>query len=439
MSRFGMSSSQEWVQRREAVMPRGVGQILAGTSVVSGQGAWLTNADGRKLIDFSSGIGVTNTGHCPPEVVAAIQNQAATLMHACIHVATYEPYLNLCEKLAELLPHGNQTKVFLTNTGAEAVENAIKIARQATGRAGVICFSEGFHGRTLMALSLTSKVGYKQGCGPFAPEVYRLPFPNYFRYHDGLDHAAFISRELERFRQALVNTVAPEQVAAVIIEPIQGEGGFVPAPAAYLQGLRQICDQYGILLIFDEVQSGFGRAGDWSAYAESGVTPDLSTWAKAMGGGLPIACVIGKAAVMDACLPGTLGGTYGGNPLSCAASLAVIDIMQRDNLPQRAAQMGELIQARFRQIQSKCALVADVRGRGMMQAMEFCFERDPLRPAGDLVKAIMAGCYEQGLLIINAGSAGNVIRTLPPLMISEADLILALDILESQILKFAPE
>ncbi|MBT9545807.1 MAG: aspartate aminotransferase family protein [Candidatus Sericytochromatia bacterium] len=434
-----MSSSQEWMKRREAVMPRGVAQIIAGASAASGQGALISDADGRQLIDFASGIGVTNTGHCPPEVVAAIQKQAETLMHACIHVATYEPYLELCEKLAGMFPHGDRTKVFLTNTGAEAVENAIKIARQATGRPAVICFSEGFHGRTLMALTLTSKVGYKTGCGPFAPEVYRLPYPNYFRYHDGLDQKAFVERELERFRQALVNMVAPEQVAAVILEPIQGEGGFVPAPAEYLQGLRKICDQHGILMILDEVQSGFGRAGDWCAYAASGVTPDLSTWAKAMGGGLPMACVIGKAEIMDACQPGTLGGTYGGNPVSCAASLAVLKLMERDNLPQRASQLGEIITSRFRQIQEKCSLVADVRGRGMMMAMEFCHDRDPLKPAGDVVKAIISACHEAGLLVINAGAAGNVIRTLPPLIISEDQLNQALDILEAQILKYAPD
>lgn len=434
-----MSSSQEWMKRREAVMPRGVAQIIAGASAASGQGALITDADGRQLIDFASGIGVTNTGHCPPEVVAAIQKQAETLMHACIHVATYEPYLELCEKLAGLFPHGDQTKVFLTNTGAEAVENAIKIARQATGRQAVICFSEGFHGRTLMALTLTSKVGYKTGCGPFAPEVYRLPYPNYFRYHDGLAEDAFVERELERFRQALVGMVAAEQVAAVILEPIQGEGGFVPAPAKYLQGLRQICDQHGIVMILDEVQSGFGRAGDWSAYAASGVTPDLSTWAKAMGGGLPMACVIGKAKIMDACQPGTLGGTYGGNPVSCAASLAVLKLMERDNLPQRAAQLGEIITSRFRQMQEKCSLIADVRGRGMMMALEFCHDRDPLKPAGDVVKAIISSCHQAGLLVINAGTAGNVIRTLPPLIISEAQLHEALDILEAQILKHAPD
>lgn len=434
-----MPTSQDWIRRREAVVPRGVSQIIPGATAASGQGAVIIDADGRPLLDFASGIGVTNTGHCPEEIVTAIQRQAETLMHACIHVATYEPYLALCERLAALFPHGNVTKVFLTNTGAEAVENAVKIARQATGRPAIIAFSESFHGRTLMALSLTSKVGYKLGCGPFAPEVYRLPFPNYFRYGDGLSLTAFVERELQRFRQALVGMVAPEAVAAVIIEPIQGEGGFVPAPEAYLQGLRTICDQHGMLLIFDEVQSGFGRAGDWAAYLCSGVTPDLSTWAKALGGGVPIAAVIGRASLMDACQPGTLGGTYGGNPISCAAALAAIDLLEKQNLPARAAQLGPVIEARFRAIQAKCAHIADVRGRGMMWALEFCYHRDPLQPAPEIVKKILAGCLQAGLLVLSAGSYGNVIRTLPPLMISEEQLAQALNILEEQILKHSPD
>ncbi|MGV3523901.1 MAG: aspartate aminotransferase family protein [Candidatus Sericytochromatia bacterium] len=432
-----MSKSADLFRRREAILPKGVGYFTWGATASAGQGATLTDADGRELIDFASGIGVVNTGHCPPSVVAAIQAQAATLMHTCIHVATYEPYIALCEKLAALFPHGEQTKVFLTNTGAEAVENAIKIARQATGRPAVICFSEGFHGRTLLAMSLTSKVGYKLGCGPFAPEIYRLPYPNYFRYGDGLSAEAFVERELTRFRQALMNTVAADQVAAVIIEPIQGEGGFVMAPAAYLQGLRALCDEFGIQLIFDEVQSGFGRTGDWAAYHHAGVTPDLSTWAKAMGGGLPIGCVIGNAEVMDACLPGTLGGTYGGNPVACAGALAVIEHMQSENLNARVQVLGERIQARFRAIQERCPLVADVRGIGAMQALELCFDGDPNRPAGEVVKNVLTGCLEEGLLAISAGTYGNVIRTLPPLVISDAQLERALDILERQILKQA--
>ncbi len=432
-----MSKSDDLFKRREAIISKGVGYFTWGATAVSGEGAVIRDADSRELLDFASGIGVTSAGHCPEPVVKAIQAQAAELLHACIHVATYEPYVALCEKLAELFPHGDATKVFLTNTGAEAVENAIKIARQATKRPAIICFSEGFHGRTLLALSVTSKVGYKTHCGPFAPEIYRLPFPNQFKYGDGLSTEAFIKRELNRFRQALVNTVSPDQVAAVLIEPIQGEGGFVPAPAEYLQGLRKICDEYGILMILDEVQSGFGRAGKWAAYQYSDITPDLSTWAKAMGGGLPIAAVVGKAEVMDACAPGTLGGTYGGNPVSCTAALANIAYLEDQKLIERSAALGEVIQARFRSIQERCGLVADVRGFGAMQAMEFCHNRDPLRPAGEVVKEILTGCLDDGLLAISAGAHGNIIRTLPPLTISDEQLEQALSILEKRILQHA--
>lgn len=432
-----MSKSEELFRRREAVVSKGVGFFTRGVTAVSGNGAIITDADGRELLDFASGIGVTGAGHCPPPVVEAIQRQAATLLHACIHVATYEPYVALCEKLAEKFPHGDATKVFLTNTGAEAVENAVKIARQATGRPAVICFTEGFHGRTLLTLTLTSKVGYKTDCGPFAPEVYRLPYPNYFRYGDGLGQEAFVARELQRFRDALTSMVAAKQVAAVLIEPIQGEGGFVVAPPEYLRGLRALCDEFGILLIFDEVQSGFGRSGTWAAAEHSSVTPDLSTWAKALGGGLPIAAVLGKAAVMDAVTPGTLGGTYGGNPVACAGALANIAYLEDHNLIARSALMGETIVQRFRAIQKKCGLIADVRGAGAMLAMEFCHDRDPARPAGDAVKAIITGCYEDGLLVITAGAHGNVIRTLPPLTMTDEQLARALDILEKRILQHA--
>ncbi len=255
-SKTGMNSNADLIARRAAVTPTGIAMVTP-IVVSTAHGASITDVDGRKYIDFVGGIGVMNVGHCQPKIVEAITQQASKLLHSCFQVASYEPYIALCEKLAKLLPHGEHTKIMLTNSGAEAVENAIKIARQATNRSAVICYTEGFHGRTMMAMSLTSKFGYKIGCGPYAPEVYRLPFPNHYRYGDGMSEAAFVKRELNRFRQSLLNTVAAEQVAAVIVEPVQGEGGFVPAPLAYLAGLRELCDAHGILLILDEVQSGF--------------------------------------------------------------------------------------------------------------------------------------------------------------------------------------
>lgn len=428
-----MATNEELIARRKAVTPRGV-PLTEGIVVHSAQGAILIDPQGHQLIDFAAGIGVMNVGHCNPAVVAAIQKQAAQLMHSGIHISTYDRYVELCERLVSLLPHGEATKAMLTNSGAESVENAIKIARQATGRPAVICFSESFHGRTMMAMSLTSKAGYKRGCGPFASELYRLPFPNHFRYGDGLSESAFVERELRRFREALVTMVAADEVAAVILEPIQGEGGFVPAPQAYLQGLRKICDETGILMILDEVQSGFGRTGAWAAYEHYGVVPDLSTWAKAMGGGMPIGAVIGKAEVMDGAQPGTIGGTYGGNPVACAAALAAIAEIQRLNLCERARAIGATVRTRFLELQQQYPQhIGDVRGVGAMLAMEFVEHGDPNRPATQIVAETVKRSAQKGLLLLMAGTYSNVIRFLAPLVIDDKQLNQGLEILASEL------
>lgn len=432
-----MTESSSLIARRHAVVPRAVGQFAGATTVRSAHCATVVDADGREFVDFAGGIGVLNVGHCDPRVVRAIQEQAARLVHACIHVATYEPYVALCEKLVALLPHAGPTKAVLLNSGAEAVENAIKFARQATGRGAVICYSGAFHGRTLMALSLTSKARYKVGCGPFAPEIYRLPYPNFFRQGDGLAVDDFVRRELARFDAAFADLVPVSHVAAVIIEPIQGEGGFVPAPRAYLEGLRAICDRHGIVLIFDEVQSGFGRTGRWAAYEHAGVVPDLSTWAKSMGGGMPISAVVGKAAVMDHAEPGTVGSTYGGNPVACAAALAAIETIEADGLLARAAEIGSSIRERFEDLQRACPLVADVRGLGAMMALELCYDRDRARPAPEAVAAVTAACRDRGVLVLPAGPHRNVIRILSPLAISDADLERGLDAIVESVFSVA--
>lgn len=432
-----MTSSEnqkhDWIKRRHAVVARGVGQFAGDLTARSAHGARITDAGGREVIDLAGGIGVMNVGHCDDRVVAAIRAQAGELLHTCIHIATYEPYLALCEKLVEILPHGDATKVMLVNSGAEAVENAIKIARQATGRDAVICFSEAFHGRTLLALSLTSKTTYKLGCGPFAPEIYRLPYPDRFHLGGGLSEDEFVARELDRFEQAFGNMVPANQVAAVILEPVLGEGGFIPAPFGFLRGLREICDRHGIVMICDEVQSGFARTGAWSAYEQAGIIPDLSTWAKSMGGGLPIAAVMGKAAVMDAALPGTIGGTYGGNPVSCAAAVATIASMEEQGLNERARVIGDTIRARFERIAERCDMIGDVRGLGAMIGVEFCHDRDPGRPAKEIVDFITTTCREQGVLVIAASRTGNVVRILSPLVISDEDLERALQTIEAAI------
>ncbi|HUF75975.1 MAG TPA: aspartate aminotransferase family protein [Longimicrobiales bacterium] len=430
-----MSESRKLIERRHEVVPRAVGQFAGATTVESASGAHLVDLDGNELIDFAGGIGVVNVGHCDERVVEAIREQAGRLIHTCIHVATYEPYVALCEKLVKLLPHDGPTKAVLLNSGAEAVENAVKFARQATGRAGVLCYSEAFHGRTMMGMSLTSKTRYKVGCGPFAPEIYRLPYPNHFRDGQGLALDRFVERELARLEDAFTSTVAAEQLAAVIIEPVLGEGGFIPAPKGYLRGLRALCDKHGIMLIFDEVQSGFGRTGRWAAYEHAGVVPDISTWAKSMGGGMPISAVLGKAEVLDKAQPGTVGGTYGGNPVACAAALATIERIEELGLLQRGAEIGETVRKRFEALREHSPLVADVRGLGAMIGLELCHDGDPLRPASEEAAAVTASCRARGVLVLPAGPHGNVIRVLSPLVIDDDDLERGLEAIEDAVLE----
>ncbi len=427
-----MTKTTDLIARRRAVVARGVGMFTGDISVDSAIGARLTDLDGREMIDFAAGIGVLNAGHSDPSVVSAIARQAGKLVHACIHIATYEPYVALCEKLTSLIPHGESTKAMLVNSGAEAVENAVKIARQATRRPAVLCYEGAFHGRTLLGMTLTAKSAYKLNCGPFAPEIYRLGSPDYFRNGDGLPVAKFVERELQRLRNVFISGPIPaDHVAAVIIELLQGEGGFIPVHPDYLRGLRRICDEHGIVLIFDEVQTGFCRTGKWAAFEHSGVVPDLSTWAKAMGGGLPIGAVLGKARVMDAAEPGTIGGTYGGNPVACASALATIEVMERKNLCERAVAIGARVRERFQMFYDKYDCVGDVRGLGAMMAIEFCHGRDPSRPASELVARAAAYCRDNGVLVLTAGAFKNVIRVLSPLVIEDADLQKGLDVIET--------
>lgn len=429
-----ITKSQELIARRKAAVPNGVGMFNYATAAKA-HGATIIDEDGRELIDFAGGIGVVNAGHCPPPVVKAIQEQAEKFLHVSFNVASYEPYIALCEKLNALLPHGGPTKTMLVSTGAEAVENAIKIARQATKRPGVLCFTDAFHGRTMMAMTLTSKVGYKPDCGPFAPEVYRAQYPNFFRYGAGRSEAEFVQAELHRLEELAHNTVDPKQLACVIIELVQGEGGFNVAPKAYVEGLRKWCDRHGILLIFDEVQAGFGRTGAWSSYAHFGVIPDLSTWAKSLGSGMPIGCVMGKAEIMDKAGPSSIGGTYIGNPVSCAAALATLKYMEEIDINAKGRHVGAVIRARFEKMKAKHDCIGDVRGLGAMMAMEFNVKRDPLRPDADTCTKLMNACAKRDLVVITAGTEKNVIRVLSPLVISDELLNRGLDIMEEELEK----
>lgn len=429
-----LTRSQELIARRKAAVPNGVGMFNYATAAKA-SGATITDEDGRELIDFAGGIGVVNAGHCPPPVVKAIQEQAEKFLHVSFNVASYEPYIALCEKLNALLPHGGPTKTLLVSTGAEAVENAIKIARQATKRSGVLCFTDAFHGRTMMAMTLTSKVGYKPDCGPFAPEVYRTQYPNYFHYGAGRSEAEFAHAELQRLEELSHNLVDPKSLACVIIELVQGEGGFNVAPKAYVEGLRTWCDQHGILLIFDEIQAGFGRTGAWSAYSHFGVTPDLSTWAKSLGSGLPIAAVMGKAGIMDKAGPSSIGGTYIGSPVSCAAALATLKYMEEIDINAKGRHVGGIIRARFEQMKAKHDCIGDVRGLGAMMAMEFNVKRDPNKPDADTCTKLMNACAARDLVVITAGTDKNVIRVLSPLVITDELLNKGLDIMEEELEK----
>ncbi len=429
-----MKRSSELIARRNAIVPEGMG-MFSPLTIESGNGARIKDVDGKEYIDFAGGIGVLNAGHCPKPVVDAMIKQTKKLVHACFPVAVYEPYVKLCEELAALFPHGKKTKVMLTNSGAEAVENAIKIARQATGKQGIICFTGGFHGRTLLGMTLTSKVGYKIGCGPFAPEVYRFPFPDYYQRNDGLTLEEFVDRELEAFEVYLHNMVDSSQVAAVILELVQGEGGFVVAPKKYVQGLQAICKSKGILLIVDEVQTGFGRTGKWAAYQHYDIVPDISTWAKSMGSGMPIGAVIGRAEIMDKTTKGTLGGTYLGNPVACAASLATIAYMKEIDIEKKGEHVGKIVKSFFEELESDCAAIGDVRGLGAMVAFELVKNGDPYQPDGDLCKQLIQACAKQGLLIISAGISGNVVRVLSPLIIKRPDLLRGLQIIREELLK----
>lgn len=431
-------ASEALLERRKNAVANGVGVFNTAT-VQKAENATIIDVNGNELIDFAGGIGVANAGHCPQPVVDAIIDQAQKYIHTSFNVVTYEPYVELCERLNELFPHGDQTKTMLVSTGAEAVENAIKIAKQSTGRNGILCFSGAFHGRTMMAMTLTSRTTYSSGCGPFAPEVYRIDYPAYYLRGEGLTEDEFVQQELHKLREFFKTHVRAEDLAAIIIELVQGEGGFHVAPKKYVEGLRGICDEYGIRLIFDEVQTGFGRTAAWGAMNHYTVTPDISTWAKSMGSGMPIGCVIGNAEVMDSAAPGTIGGTYIGNPVACAASLATIKYMEEINLNAKGAEVGAIIKNRFEEMKEKYQAIGDVRGLGAMMAMEFVKNNDPNQPDADFCGKVAKACAKRNLIVIGAGVHKNVLRILSPLTISEELLNKGLDIIDEEIARISNE
>ena len=398
---------------------------------VRAEGAYVWDADGRRYLDFSVGIAVMNVGHSHPKVIKAVQEQAASFQHLCFAVAMHESYITLAERLNALAPGESPKRTFLVNSGAEAVENAVKIARAYTGRAGIVAFTHAFHGRTHMAMSLTAKATpYKAHFAPRASEVYRAAYPYAYRNPWGIDDEEEVGvRTLRALRDQVRTTIGESEVAAFIIEPVAGEGGFIPAPRSFLAGLREYADEIGALWIDDEVQAGIGRTGTMWAVDAYGLEPDLVTSAKALSSGFPLSAVIGKASIMDAIGPGMLGSTFGGNPVSCAAALATLDVIEEEGLLERARAIGERAFERLHGLQREFPQIGQVRGRGAMIGIEFITGSDR-EPDATVVSAIVAQAREQGLMLLPTGTYSNVIRLLPPLRLSEAELDEGLEILE---------
>jgi 4-aminobutyrate aminotransferase / (S)-3-amino-2-methylpropionate transaminase / 5-aminovalerate transaminase len=434
--------SQELIARRDAAVLSGLYKATP-IAVAEARGALVTDVDGNTFLDLIGGIGTLAVGHCPEPVVQAIQVQAARLIHMSALVATYEPYVELSERLNAAVPISGPCKTLLGNSGAEGVENAIKIARAATKRQAIIAFEGGYHGRTLLTLTLTSKAVFKKTFGPFAPEVYRAPFPYAYQCMSGrVARAAGLElteeEESERsveycyeqLERMLQSHVGPENLAAIIIEPVQGEGGFIPAHAEYMRRLRALCDRVGALLIADEVQCGFGRTGTMFAIEQTGVEPDIVVSAKSLAAGMPLAATTGRAAVMDAAHVGGVGGTYGGNPLACAAAIEVMNMIEREELLVRAVEIGRQVRERALGWKQELPIIGEVRGLGAMQVVELVRDRATREPAVEETAAVLTHMLHHGVIAMRAGLYTNCVRLLPPLTISDEQLHEGLDVME---------
>ncbi|MFD0829758.1 4-aminobutyrate--2-oxoglutarate transaminase [Neobacillus sp. M.A.Huq-85] len=422
--------SQELLERRNQYVPKAISNNIQ-SFVKKAQGAIVEDVDGNIYIDFAGAIGTLNVGHSHPRVVRALQEQASQFIHTGFNVMMYESYIKLAERLCKLAPGNFAKQAAFFNSGAEAVENAVKIARKYTKRQGIISFTRGFHGRTLMTMTMTSKVKpYKFGFGPFAPEVYKAPYPYVYRRPDGMNEEQYSKMIIEQFEQFLVSEVAPETIAAVVMEPVQGEGGFIVPDIAFVGRVREICDQYGILFVADEIQTGFARTGKYFAIEHFGVEPDLITISKSMGAGVPISGVIGRAEIMDAAEVGEIGGTYSGSPLGCRAALTVLDIIESENLNERAEKLGNRVVEKMQILAERFDCIGDVRGLGAMCAMEIVKDKQLKTPDKETVGKIVKAAGERGLLLLSAGIFSNVIRILMPLTITDEQLEEGLKILE---------
>jgi len=429
-------TNQELMALRQENVPPGPFNI---TTIFArrAKGAIIEDVEGKEYIDFAGGIGVENVGHCAEEVVAAIKEQAEQFIHTCFHVSMYEPYVDLAKRMNELTPGQFPKKTMFVNSGAEAVENAVKIARYATKRPAIIAFQNAFHGRTYMAMTLTSQVKpYKWGFGPFCPEVYRVPYAYCYRCPFWLEYPECEIHCADYLEEFFIGNVAADEVAAVIAEPVQGEGGFIVPPQGYFNKIKAICEKHGILLIMDEIQTGMGRTGKLFACEHFGMTPDIILTGKSIAAGLPLAAITGRADVMDAPHVGGLGGTYGGNPISCKAGLAVLDLLQRGALD-TAVQLAEKIRGRLLGLKDRYDIIGDVRGLGPMIGMELVKDRQSKEPAGDEAGELVKRCYEKGLIVLRCGVYHNVIRTLMPFVITDDQLERGFDILEDNLREIA--
>lgn len=427
--------SLELEQMRLENIPRGVSKLVP-FFIKEGSGALVKDLDDNVYIDFSGGIGTLNIGHSHPEVVAAVKDQADKFFHTCSLVIMYEPYIRLTKSLNALFPGKSPAKTVFFNSGAEAVENAVKIARRFTKKSGIVSMECGYHGRTLLTMTLTSKVRpYKFGFGPFAPEIYKIPSPYCYRCRFGLKYPECDLTCARFFEKFFSLECPPENLAAVLVEPVQGEGGFIVPPPGYFTILREICDKNDILIIADEIQTGFGRTGKFFAVEHSGLQPDLLTVGKSIAAGLPLSGVIGRAEIMDAPDPGELGGTYSGNPLACCAGLKVLEVIEKEKLTQRAESVGAKMINRLKNMQQKYALIGDVRGSGAMVAIELVKDRNTKEPAAEETREIIRECYTNGLVALTAGVFNNVVRMLVPLVITDEQLAAGLDLLEDAVSK----
>ncbi len=430
--------AQEMIARRAAATPGAIGCMYP-VVIERGEGAMIEDVDGNKFLDWIGGVGVLNIGFSQPEVVEAVKAQADKYFHGMFNIVTHEGYVALAEKLSAIAPvKGETKKAFFANSGAEADENAVKIAKAYTKRNNIIVFSGAFHGRTLLTMSMTAKKAYAIGMGPFPDGIYRARFPYYYRNPEGMPQDAACAYYVQSIKDVFEQCAPADSIAAVVVEPLQGEGGFIPAPIEWIQAVRQICDENGILLIADEVQTGFCRTGRMFAseyWKEAGVQPDIIATAKSIAAGVPLSAIIARAEIIDAVTPGTIGGTYCGNPLACAASLKTIEIMERDNLAARSCEIGEKVRARYGEWQSKYNCIGDIRGLGGMLGLELVKDQATKEPDAALTKNLVLECAQNGLMIESAGTYGNVIRFLAPLVITDEQLEAGLQIMEAALVK----